>query len=125
MTSEAASQQEIRTDAPKHGWQLMRNNVGATFDRNGRMIRFGLGNDSEALNEVFKSSDLIGIRPVVVTPEMVGTVIGQFAAVEVKAPGWKQHPSDTRAQAQARFGAWVEKHGGCFQFATSVGDMRW
>lgn len=51
---------------------------------NGRFIRWGLANESKAMNERFKSADLIGVRPVLITQEMVGTVIGQFASVEVK-----------------------------------------
>jgi hypothetical protein len=31
--------------------------------------------------------DIIACRPVVVTPEMVGTTMGQFIGVETKAPG--------------------------------------
>ncbi|MEY3928952.1 MAG: hypothetical protein RLZZ516_662 [Cyanobacteriota bacterium] len=43
----------------------------------GRFVRFGLCKGS---------SDLIGLRSVVVTPEMVGQRIAQFVALEIKAP---------------------------------------
>ncbi len=121
--SEARGQSEIRLEAPRQGWGLLRNNSGACLDANGRMIRYGLGNDSARLNRQFKSSDLIGVRPVTITPDMVGQTIGQFVAIECKAPGWKLRPGDARAQAQLRFGEWVVRHGGHFQFATGVDDV--
>lgn len=96
-----------------------RNNSGAFKDETGRVIRFGLGNESKKLNEKFKSSDVIGITPVLITPEMVGQVLGVFTALECKPEGWKQVPSDKRAIAQANFHDIVRKHGG---FAGFVSD---
>lgn len=121
--SEAAVQQLIRLEAGRRGTPLLRNNSGAARDDRGQMIRFGLGNDSKRINDVFKSSDLIGIYPVVVTPDMVGRTLGLFFAVEVKAPGWKLTPGDKRAQAQLAFGEWVRKHGGVFCFATDPTEV--
>lgn len=123
MSSEAATQQLIRLEAARRGTPLLRNNSGACMDSTGRMIRYGLGNDSGKINEVFKSSDLIGICPVVITPEMVGRTIGMFLAVEVKAPGWKFRESDKRAVAQKNFGDWVTAHGGQFRFVTRVEEL--
>lgn len=123
MKSEAQIQQDIRLDAARHGTPLLRNNSGATFDEQGRMVRYGLGNDSAKINKVFKSSDLIGIWPVTVTREMVGRTLGVFFAVECKAPGWKFRESDKRAVAQKNFGEWVQSHGGVFMFATGPGDI--
>lgn len=123
MQSEMALQQRLRVLAAQHGTPLLRNNSGASTDQSGRVIRYGLGNDSEKINKVFKSSDLIGIWPVVITPEMVGSTVGVFFAVEVKAPGWRMRPSDRHAQAQANFGEWVKRHGGFFTFATSETDV--
>ena len=79
-------------------------------DNTGTPVRFGLGNDSEKLNKVFKSSDLIGIGPG-----------GMFVAVEVKAPGWKK-PSNPREVAQANFIGAVQARGGLAGFATSIDD---
>lgn len=121
--SEMATQQRIRLLASQHGTPLLRNNSGASTDDKGRLIRYGLGNDSSKLNKHFKSSDLIGIWPLVVTPEMVGRTLGVFFAVEVKAPGWKFRDSDARAVAQRNFGDWVQRHGGIFTFATSEADI--
>lgn len=121
--SETDAMQTIRLEAARRGVLLMRNNSGATFDQTGRMIRFGLGNDSDKVNKVIKSSDLIGIRPTLVTPEMVGQTVGVFVAVEVKAPGWKFRPGDERAVAQKNFGDMVLRHGGMFTFATCPEDV--
>ena len=86
---EARVQDEARLLASKMGWRLFRNNCGALKDENGRVVRYGIANDSPAMNKRIKSSDLIGIRPVVITPDMVGSTIGQFVAREVKKAGWK------------------------------------
>ncbi len=121
--SAMALQQRLRILAAERGTPLLRNNSGACTDQTGRVIRYGLGNDSQKINDVFKSSDLIGIWPVVVTPEMVGRTLGVFFAVEVKKPGWKLTPGDKRAAAQLAFGEWVQRHGGFFTFATSEKDV--
>lgn len=121
--SEMAVQQQLRVAAARYGTPLLRNNSGACRDDTGRLIRYGLGNDSAKINKNFKSSDLIGIWPVIITPEMVGRKLGVFFAVEVKAPGWKFRDSDDRAVAQKNFGEWVQSHGGVFTFATQEADV--
>lgn len=123
VLSEGNVQQQIRIAAAQHGTPLLRNNSGACLDQNGRMIRYGLGNDSAKLNKSFKSSDLIGIWPVTVTPEMVGQRLGVFFAVEVKTPGWKFRQSDARAVAQQNFLNWVSNNGGVAVFATKESDI--
>ena len=123
--SEANQQQLIRLEAPKHDTQLLRNNSGACIDETGRLIRYGLGNDSKKLNAVFKSSDLIGFTSVTITPDMVGQKVALFRAVEVKPLGWIHRPSDQRAAAQQKFGDWVTQHGGLFQFATKPDEIDW
>lgn len=120
---EQSVQDRIRIAASLHGTPLLRNNSGAVTTDDGRHIRFGLGNDSVRLNEHFKSSDLIGIWPRVIQQEDVGSTIGQFFAVEVKAPGWRFSENDKRAVAQRNFGEWVQSHGGLFLFATSEKDV--
>lgn len=117
--SEGKIQQDIRLQAAQRGWLLLRNNSGACTTNDGRHIRFGLGNDSERVNRQIKSSDLIGIRPVLITPEMVGRVLGVFQAVECKKEGWR-YSGDAREAAQQKFGTIIQKHGGCFTFASSV-----
>lgn len=119
--SESQVQSILRVTAPKYGCSLWRNNNGASIDETGRHIRFGLGNDSKKLSEVWKSSDLIGITPM--TSTAVGQTFGVFTAVEVKKPGWKK-PSNKREIAQEAFLRTVRSMGGIGMFAQSVDDYR-
>lgn len=124
MTSEAAIQQAIRLDIARSGIDLWRQNVGACQDQSGRLIRYGILNDSKAINEKFKSSDLIGIRPMLVTSEWVGHTVGVFAAIECKASNWTCRPNDEHTQAQQRFIDLVRAAGGFAGFARSVEEAR-
>lgn len=117
--SESIVQQDIQIAGPYHNCQLMRNNSGELRDRFGRPVRYGLGNISKEHNERIKSSDLIGITTIVITPDMVGKKIGVFTAVEVKKPFWK-FGSDPREIAQNNFIQWVISLGGFAGFANSV-----
>lgn len=120
--NEAAMQSIIRRDFAFIG-PIWRNNSGACEDKTGRLIRYGLGNDSAQLNAVVKSSDLIGIVPVTITPDMIGKTIGVFTALEVKAPDWTLRPSDSRGLAQSKFHDIVKKAGGYAGFVASPDDM--
>lgn len=122
MTSEALAQSLVRLDAAEHGITLWRNNVGTLPDRNGRPVRFGLANDSAQLNAVLKSSDLIGWRPVVVTPEMVGQTVAVFVARECKPEGWK-YRGNPHEVAQQRFLDMINHNGGDAAFATGRGSF--
>lgn len=124
MTSEAAVQQHIRTQIALTGVELWRQNVGACTDANGRVIRYGILNDSKQVNQRFKSSDLVGIRPILVTADMVGQVVGVFAAIECKASNWTYRPNDEHTQAQQRFIDLVRAAGGFAGFARSVEEAR-
>lgn len=121
--SEAWAQQQIRFKFAKAGGMAWRNNVGATPARcpdcnaKQRPLRFGLGNDSHKLNQVIKSSDIIGIVPRLITSAMVGTTIAQFASVEAKRPGWK-FTGNEHETAQATWLALVAKIGGYATFST-------
>ena len=113
-------QQLILIESARHGEVLLRNNSGALPDKTGRLVRYGLGNISDRINAQFKSSDLIGIKPVLITQEMVGTTIGVFMAVEVKRENWTLNLKDKREYAQNNFLTWVRNHGGIGIFANSV-----
>lgn len=115
--SESAIQSKVRLDAAKSGMLLWRNNVGALMDDTGRMLRYGLCNDTKELNKKIKSSDLIGINEVLITPQHVGTIMGQFVAREVKEYGWR-YTGDQHEVAQAKFGQIVIAKGGDFKFTT-------
>lgn len=125
---ESDAQKLIQLEASKLGSRLWRNNSGATFiceqardcpHAAARPIRFGLGNESAKLNKLIKSSDLIGITPVVITSLMVGQTVGIFTAVEVKRPGWR-YSGRGRELAQKKFLDLVKSLGGIAKFMTGV-----
>ena len=67
---------------------IWRNNTGAAFDREGRMIKFG----------VKGQADISGImKP-----------LGTRVEIEVKRPGGKQRPE------QKQFGQMIQDHGGVY-----------
>jgi len=122
ISSEGAVAKLVRLEASAKGCILWRNNVGALTDGRGIPVRYGLANDSKAMNERVKSSDLIGVRPVLVEPHHVGTVIGQFLARETKAPGWTYHASEHEL-AQLKFIEIVTALGGDAAFTQSEGSI--
>lgn len=117
--SEAAVQQRVRLAAPDAGMLLWRNNSGAMMDDKGNMVRFGLCNDTAALNKKIKSSDLIGIDKSPITPAMVGLPRGQFVAYECKPQGWA-YTGTEREAAQLAYGQLVISYGGSFKFTTGA-----
>jgi hypothetical protein len=122
--NEAALQSIVRRDFAYIG-PIWRNNVGACEDATGRLIRYGLGNDSAQLNKVIKSSDLIGITPVKAFVENVGWCnLGVFTAIECKATGWSFKPGDERAIAQSRFHDIVRQAGGLAGFASDPSHIQ-
>lgn len=121
---EAAVSDHIRLNAAQSNVDLWRNNNGAVETVDGRFIRFGLCNDSKKLNEKIKSSDLIGITPVLITHEHLGQVLGVFTAVETKPSTWKFRLKDKHAVAQKAFHDIVKRAGGFAGFATSIEEFR-
>ncbi len=113
--SEASVVAARRLAASQRGARAWRNNVGAFTDERGNHIRYGLANESAALNKRVKSSDLVGIEPVLITPQMVGTTIGRFFAEECKHLGW-QYAGTEREQAQLAFLQLVNALGGRGEF---------
>lgn len=120
--SEAAVQTRIRLEATSKGCRVWRNNVGGTYTEDGSFLRYGLANDSKAMNKLIKSSDLIGIKPLLITQNHVGQVVGQFIAREVKAANWS-YTGTEREEAQLNFLNLVASMGGDAAFANSVGTL--
>ena len=85
----------------KDGCMVWRNNTG----------KFRAMNDPQRIVTVGQvgSADIIGVRPVVITADMVGQTIGQAVAIEVKTATGKQ--SDAQKLWQQAF----EKHGGIYE----------
>ena len=123
--SESEIQQEVQIEARRLNTMLLRNNNGAFTDSTGRTVRYGLGNISKKHSETMKSSDLIGFRKMVVTPEMVGQTIAVFTAIEMKSEDWKSTKKlDEREIAQKNFIDLVKSWGGIASFCNSVDQLK-
>lgn len=73
------------------------------------IIKFGFGQGS---------SDLIGIKEVLITPEMVGQKIGQFVALETKKPNHKTDKK--RLEQQTNFINMIKSKGGLAGFVEDL-----
>ena len=93
------------------GWtgEFVRAEGGLTLLKNARRASFGL---------CVGSSDLVGFKKVVVTPEMVGKTLAVFTAVEVKAPAGRP------TSEQVAFIRVVQQAGGLAGIARSVDEAR-
>jgi len=120
--SEAGVQSRIRLAAPAKRMRLWRNNVGALKDERGVPVRYGLANESAAMNKAYKSSDLIGSTTVTVTPDMVGMDVAILTAFECKHEGWR-YTGTPHEMAQAAFIGLVVADGGIARFVSSVDDL--
>ena len=120
--SEQWAQQHARFDIARAGAMAWRNNVGVLPDKRGVPVRFGLANDSHAVNEKIKSGDLILAIPRVITPGMVGSTIAQFGSVELKSPGWV-YSGSKREVAQLAWATLVRRLGGFATFSTGKVEL--
>jgi hypothetical protein len=109
-----------RVNASRAGMRLWRNNNGATYDAEGRFIRYGLANESKKLNDVLKSPDLIGWRSVDINITHLGRRMAQFVGIECKAPGWR-YTGNGREVAQQKFLTLIEQAGGHARFSCDGG----
>lgn len=121
--SEAYVDSVMMLEAADKNILLMRNNVGAYQDATGRMVRYGFANESKEQNKRMKSSDRIGIKPVLITPSMVGSTIGQFVARETKKEAWTGKTLNAHEQAQFNFLVLALLYGADACFANSVGTL--
>jgi hypothetical protein len=122
LGSEGRQQSLIRLEAANKDIHLFRNNVGALADKGGRMVRYGLANESKKQNELIKSADLIGWEKVKIEPWMNGYFIARFLSVEVKEEGW-MFTGDDHELAQQAWADLVIAGGGRALFATGPGSL--
>jgi hypothetical protein len=115
FNSEERVQIEVRLEASQNGEHLYRNNVGALQDKNDRLVRYGLCNDTKKLNEVVKSGDLIGWKKILIEPHHVGKTIAQFKSRECKPRGWV-YTGTAREEAQLNWINLVNACGGDASF---------
>jgi len=113
--SESAVSDNILAEARKYNTILFRNNVGLCTTRDGSVIRYGLHKGS---------ADFIGLKSVLITPEMVGTTLAVFVSVEVKHSNWK--PAKTPSQHEIEQNNWRDqmlKRGAIAGYVTSEEDL--
>ena len=67
----------IQLEASKLGHRMFRNNCGNLQNNKGQWVKYGVANPG--------GSDLIGWKPVVITPDMVGKTVAIFTALEIKS----------------------------------------
>ncbi len=97
------------------GWvgKQLKQVAGNQFLIEGRKTEIGFGRGT---------SDLIGIRQVKITPDMVGETIGQFIAIETKKTGWK-YRGTPHEKEQLNFLEQIKKHGGHADFISTPEEL--
>lgn len=120
--SESYVQSVVRLEAARADILLFRNNVGALLDERGVPVRYGLANDTAAMNKTIKSADLIGIRRMLIEPQHVGHTVGVFVSREVKHAGWRWH-GDKHETAQKVWADLINSYGGDAKFASGPGSF--
>lgn len=134
-TSEANIQRLIMLNAAKRGYTLWRNNVGKAWqgrrvEATGATVILASGAKITVRSGILLldarpvdfglckgSSDLVGLKRVTITPDMVGKEIAQFAAVEVKSATGRPTPE------QKNFCAHVNGAGGVSVIARKPEDV--
>lgn len=129
-TPEQLSSQKVRLRASEMGLTLFRNNTGAFSDETGRLVRFGLGNESKRLQESCRFGDYIGFYEMQITKEMVGKTVAVFANIEVKPEGKipttlkrAQKHETSREAGQLRAIKLIRNKGGMAWFASCEFDV--
>lgn len=119
--AEASLQRQIMLELSRRGFTVWRQNVGVGWAGdatnlpgnrvlidNARPLRCGLCKGS---------GDLIGLRSIEITPEMIGAKIAQFVSVEVKTPRGRV------SEAQQIFADFVAEAGGLGLIVRSLEDI--
>ena len=104
---ETKIQNRIMMDMSEKGYLVWRNQVGLFKTLDGRTVNIGIKG----------SSDLMAIKPTVITPEMVGQTLAVFVAVEVKTATGRQ------SEPQKKWQKAVEKLGVKYILARSENDI--
>lgn len=126
--SEHVIMREVREAlAARRAGPIWRNNVGKFWTlsntaccahcggnlHGGRAVR---GATLTAVGLGVGSADLVGLQVVTVTPEMVGTTIGQFVGIEIKTATGRERPEQTKWREV------VQRYGGIAGTARNVDD---
>lgn len=111
MTTEKDIERTLILHASQCGSTVFKNEVGLAYTKNGYPIKFGLCKGS---------SDLIGWTPTIITPEMVGSKIAVFTAVEIKK---NKHGSYQATKEQKSFINAVRNAGGYAGVADCKTDL--
>ena len=104
---ETKIQNRIMMDMSEKGYLVWRNQVGLFKTLDGRTVNIGIKG----------SSDLMAVKPTVITPEMVGQTLAVFVAVEVKTATGRQ------SEPQKKWQKAVEKLGVKYILARSENDI--
>lgn len=104
---ETKIQNRIMMDMSEKGYLVWRNQVGLFKTLDGRTVNIGIKG----------SSDLMAVKPTVITPEMVGQTLAVFVAVEVKTATGRQ------SEPQKKWQKAVEKLGVKYILARSEEDI--
>ena len=104
---ETKIQNRIMRDMSEKGYLVWRNQVGLFKTLDGRTVNIGIKG----------SSDLMAVKPTVITPEMVGQTLAVFVAVEVKTATGRQ------SEPQKKWQKAVEKLGVKYILARSENDI--
>jgi hypothetical protein len=127
VKSEAEVQADVRLRAPLVRAHLFRNNTGVLHDKNDRPVRYGLANESAAVNKVLKSADLIGWQSVTITADMVGQTLAVFLSVEVKPEDFNGPSGKAETERYAAQAAWanlINKAGGRAYIVTDARQLK-
>lgn len=123
MKPESQIQNELKLEYIDLNGRAYRNNSGVLNNEDGVPVRYGLGNESKRINNVRKSSDLVGFLPVVITQAMVGHTVAVLTVTEAKKEGWRYTAIEDE-RAQKAFIDIIVKYGGIGCFAQSVLDFK-
>lgn len=120
-TPEAKAKDNVLLRANQWNARLFKNNSGVAFDKNGRPVYFGLGNERKKKANDIRTADDIGWTEVTITPEMVGKKIAVFTCIDSKKLGFvvkNNYTEGTTEYGQNKFFEIVKNANGIAGFAS-------